>query len=716
VAGLAGHNGGINAKRRKREAAIIRGEGYVPEIDPAFANIPLERRLVLANQADVQIGEIQRTAVAAANAEYASHKDALELQIVQGQIRDENLISNDGLLKDGDKATFIQKVRTQNETPNQVTADFTALNGGALVLDPYASKDKTRADNLYADAQKRLPPEQLGPLAGAILQQTGVVPQPVVNSIRKGLSSTNPAEVMAAAQTAQRISSSDPAALARRDGGGEAQKAADDFKHYVNNLNLAPADAARRLVEANDPEKKVARKATEPAAKEFVKSLEKEGLANQFDTLFGSEPELGFTPGQALGIQAEFIAIAEDQFYAANGDPEIAKNRAVEEMKRLYGVTELTGRKLVMKHPPERHWPKFEVAGAAQSLAYPAQLQNDIRALDPTADMNSVQLVTTPETDAMVKRGEEPGYAVVYTDANGVLQTIPGKLWRPDFAALREMQSSVDAAAQREFLDKARAGQAQERQQAPNRVQKPEDFMSGNDPVFGDRDSFISPPPPSGKPATMDNMANIGASSRATIFSTEMPMGGAKKLSVKTITANGVVSVEDAEVVYLSAGYTSISSFSNGTTRQTSFDLVNIQTAVSVTVSGLVGGDIVLPPGQRRTINQRTNLFYAEGGDVLTGSAVYDPPSIADGEGETTFVTVTGAVVGDFVDAISFSNAAMSVRNVYAEKSCATGHADFQIVFRSHSRRYRVDSTRAMGGGYGLAHSNSPSRWPHTNQ
>lgn len=39
---------------------------------------------------------------------------------------------------------------------------------------------------------------------------------------------------------------------------------------------------------------------------------------------------------------------------------------------------------------------------------------------------------------------------------------------------------------------------------------------------------------------------------------------------------------------------------------------------------------------------------------VLSGSAVYNPSDLADGAGETTTVTVTGAVLGDFVLA-SFS-------------------------------------------------------------
>jgi hypothetical protein len=41
---------------------------------------------------------------------------------------------------------------------------------------------------------------------------------------------------------------------------------------------------------------------------------------------------------------------------------------------------------------------------------------------------------------------------------------------------------------------------------------------------------------------------------------------------------------------------------------------------------------------------------------LLTGSATYDPGSLGDGAGVTTTVTATGAVPGDFVEGVSFSN------------------------------------------------------------
>lgn len=62
----------------------------------------------------------------------------------------------------------------------------------------------------------------------------------------------------------------------------------------------------------------------------------------------------------------------------------------------------------------------------------------------------------------------------------------------------------------------------------------------------------------------------------------------------------------------------------------------------------------------------RTNLGLAIGTDVqayrLSGSATYDPPSLADGAGATTTVTVTGAALGDFaVPSFSLSTQGITV-------------------------------------------------------
>lgn len=500
--------------------------------DPAFANIPGDRRLALANRADVQYDEQIRTQAAQAKADYTLHKDAIELNIVQGGVRDEALISNDAVLNDGDKATLIRSVREQNKGAAQIQADLAALGSGALVLDPYDSDGKKRADNLFTEMSKRVEPDKLGAVASDIIQQTGVVPQPVLNTVRKGLASQSPADVAQAAQIAQRVSTADPAALARRDGGAAVQQAADDFSYFVNTLNLDPNEAGQRLIEQNDPEKKRQRTALEPAAKAFRKEIEEgDELSDVFDY-----DAVGFNPSQQAGITAEYLAIAESEFYRANGDPELAKNRAAEQMKRLYGVTELTGKSVLMKHPPENYWPKTKAASegaflgiGADPLGYArAQLRADVSKLDPDAQPGSVELVTTPQTDAEVKAGKMPGYAVMWRDKNGNYQTIPGQLWRPDFTSVN-IQIQGEQQQQQRGIDAGVDGAQQLNS----------DIIEGRDRE-GSFDNFLGGPPVAPQPpnapvmlpqvevqADTDVQSNLDARRRELFDSPVNPMGDA---------------------------------------------------------------------------------------------------------------------------------------------------------------------------------------------
>lgn len=432
--------------------------------DPRFANLSPEDRLALANKADVQYHQQQATEAATAKADYTAYKDRFELGIATNQIADPALILGDKTLNDGDKASLFRSWNEQSKGALQIAADLGALKDGTLTLDPYAAKDKTRADNLYSDAMKRIPPDQQAGVTSAMIQQTGVVPQPVINSMRAGLSSQNPGQVIAAAQTAQRIAAFDPAALGRRDGGSEVQKAADDFGFYVNKLNLTPEEAARRMIDNASPEKQRDRKVLEPAAKEFVKTLADVDLSAQFKDggMFTGAPALGLDPMQEAGIKADFIAIAEDQFYSANGNADLAKNRALEQMKTLYGVSRLSGAATVVKYPPERYWPKEDSTGGplgigADSFSYVrTQLYVDVEKSDPNFQPGTMQLVTTPETEADVKAGRLPGYSVLWKDANGNLQTLPGKVWRPDVSHMLENQAANRAKAQAEATAAAR--------------------------------------------------------------------------------------------------------------------------------------------------------------------------------------------------------------------------------------------------------------------
>lgn len=71
----------------------------------------------------------------------------------------------------------------------------------------------------------------------------------------------------------------------------------------------------------------------------------------------------------------------------------------------------------------------------------------------------------------------------------------------------------------------------------------------------------------------------------------------------------------------------------------------NGSTAVRCRVTGNPGGTI--------QNNWVSSGFYRP--ERLFGSTTYDPPNLADGAGQSSTLTVTGAALGDFVESISFS-------------------------------------------------------------
>lgn len=455
----------LAAAQRTAGVAVTAHEG---EVDPRYANLSLTQRLTIYDQVQAAAKRGETAIASQQKALYDAEKGALELGIQTGEVVSVQQIMSSNMT-DAHKADLLSALRTRQGDNMAISEAIAAFKEGNYKADPYSTDDRKVVDGMYDALEKAVPADQMQLVTEDLIAQSGIVPQKVHNAIRAGLESTVPAEVEAALIQADRIAQINPAILGRREGGSEITKRADDFRHYVNNLNMSPADAAKKIAELNDPQKQRDRKALEPAAKEFRKQIENDDIGAMFDdSILGwaPNPDVGFNEAQRLGIQAEYMAIAEEQFYQVNGNPELAKNRAMEEMKRLYGVTDISGRSVVMKHPPERYWPAMpgsdpygyvreQVAAELgkfiddETLAgwFPSEeaRQAGLPELRKQAVMDSLMIVATPETDAMIKAGQMPAYFVGYVDPNGNIQTIPGKLFVPDVSGVRsETQRIID--------------------------------------------------------------------------------------------------------------------------------------------------------------------------------------------------------------------------------------------------------------------------------
>ena len=458
--------------------------------DPRFANLSLSQRLSLYDQMNAAARRGQATINAQVTAAYESQKGSLQLGIQTGEISSDQQILT-STMKDSDKASLLSALRSRQGDQVMTAQAMADFQNGALSVDPYSSDGRKRVDAIGDVIGKAVAPENRQVALESLVTQSGTVPQLAMNQLRAGAESQVPSEVEAALQAASRFSQINPSALSRRDGGSAVQKKVDDFDYYVNNLNLSPSDAARRIAEQNDPNKIRERKALEPAAKEFRIQVEKTDIGAMFDDswLPFNDPKIGFNEQQAAGIAADYLAIAEEQFYASGGNPELAKNRANAEIKRLYGTTEITGAKTVMKYPPEKFWPAKSNDGDPYGYVKD-QLINDLaqtfpndQLLNPTKGsdgyhglvegrevfirnedglleyrtmtrdsiMSRIVLVSTPETGSEVKSNQLPGYTVLYKDEQGNLQTLYGKQWRPDLsvvsaAAKQQQEKRIETA------------------------------------------------------------------------------------------------------------------------------------------------------------------------------------------------------------------------------------------------------------------------------
>lgn len=77
----------------------------------------------------------------------------------------------------------------------------------------------------------------------------------------------------------------------------------------------------------------------------------------------------------------------------------------------------------------------------------------------------------------------------------------------------------------------------------------------------------------------------------------------------------------------------------------------DVATAISNAITALLATPDPFPQYETQA---ETDALYVSLASILNGSATYDPPSLVDGTGTTTTVTVTGAALGDFALA-SFS-------------------------------------------------------------
>ena len=420
VAALSTDNNGVNADRRRKEAAIIAGQGN-PEW---YERLSPEQRQIINERNTTRMQQAATAAAAQQKVTYEAHKDAVGLGVLTGSVVSEQEILSDPMLNDGDKSTLLRSLRTEQEATSGAREYLAGLGAGtAAPLNPYSSDDQALADKSFEVLMEAVTPEQQGAATIQFVTESGMVPKPVVAEVRMGLNSTDPAAVAAGLQQSAALYDAAPMAVGNVTNGQDIKDAAATYAQLVGEEGLSVQQAAERVIAMRDPANLAKAEVLDTIWDQAIKddAFPISDVTATFDTsILPGTPSAGMTPYQQEALQSDYLMAAERALKgAANGDVGIARQMALQEMRRTYGVSRVSGQDVVTKYPPENFYPPIN-----GSQDYIRELAlSDAKTIAP--DASNVMLVPTPETSQDIRAGAPPRYNLLFQRPDGVWDMAP---------------------------------------------------------------------------------------------------------------------------------------------------------------------------------------------------------------------------------------------------------------------------------------------------
>lgn len=408
----ANARGAMHWEKRRDAALQIAGENPKAE-DGTFDSIPYDRREQLANWGETEYSQ-QRTK------ERAASVDRYKLLIATEPERvDQNVILNDNALDDGEKASLVTSLKSAMKETGAANAFLGALAQGSVSVNAFDEDQRKIADTAYGKllgAAQSQEEQQL--VTSDFVARTGYVPQKVQAELRYGASSTDPQMMATAMESALVFSNNAPAGFSFS-GAEDIGKKADLYRAYTRNMGYSAEEAARKLIDANDPEKAAARETLlkSDAVKEQIKAIGAKTVSAVFDNSFmgfGSDPKLGANPAAEAAMVADYKSIYQEALVDAGGNAEVAKQAASDRFRRTYGVSEFsTLGDTVIRYPVEKTYP------AGPDGTHDWVRDQAVRALQGEGvKADEIYLMPLPDggTEKDVQAGKPARYQILYKD------------------------------------------------------------------------------------------------------------------------------------------------------------------------------------------------------------------------------------------------------------------------------------------------------------
>lgn len=386
--------------------------------------------------------EVRAMAATALNDRYGIRKrmeDAAALPYAERLgAKDDSLteqeILEDHSLADSTQTKLVEELRRQRADQIKTQETIAALNDDTTRWDPYDSGSRKDVNQAFESVLGDDDPlsVQGQTLAGEMALRTGFLPQRSFNSLRAAVNGTDPQALASAMEFANQITSRVPNAMGPYDGDTEVLNALADYQ-FKSGFMGAEA-AATQMIEERSPDAVSKRKNLSDAAKTAAKNLKSSDITDFFSSR-GSDVDLS-DPNVEGSVMDEYDRLFKSA-YVDTGDASLAKNRALNDLARVYGGDEVTGSGRMMKFPPQKFYPM-------DPMDMRAQIENDVNAYafgdeaqrnqygglivdDHWVPSSRITIMSDERTRQEVSAGKPPSYQVMFMDQDGVLEQIPGR-------------------------------------------------------------------------------------------------------------------------------------------------------------------------------------------------------------------------------------------------------------------------------------------------
>lgn len=282
----------------------------------------------------------------------------------------------------------------------------------------------------------------------------GIVPSSAISVLNAQAKNGTAQEQAFAFATINRLEALRPGILDASGASKGLRDEAADFRYYTESLGINAADgddnAVSRIQEARDPAFQDRREARKTEGAKLAKNRSATEITADYDGAFSWEPTLGGSDQERDTILATYRRDFEEH-YARTGDEDQSIALAKKDLKRAYNVTQLSGNGArIMKNPPEMRYPAINDSHEwvrEQALEDVNGYLKSVGKKPITSDKLFIE--NTRATDEAVSkgglaRGHAPPYGLTWIDENGLYQTVPGTVFKPELS--RAQQKADDAA------------------------------------------------------------------------------------------------------------------------------------------------------------------------------------------------------------------------------------------------------------------------------